>query len=81
MGWPMAYVIAEPSIGTRDTACVDACPGDSIHPKKSTSYNDGCPGFDEVKECVRWMTYAEMNASYAQGRRFTSDKFVKHAAK
>jgi NAD-dependent dihydropyrimidine dehydrogenase PreA subunit len=29
----MAYVIAEPCIGTKDTACVDACPVDCIHPK------------------------------------------------
>ena len=26
----MAYVIAEPCIGTKDTACVDACPVDCI---------------------------------------------------
>jgi Na+-translocating ferredoxin:NAD+ oxidoreductase RNF subunit RnfB len=31
---PMTYVIAEPCIGTKDTACVDACPVDCIHPKK-----------------------------------------------
>ncbi|RME50458.1 MAG: ferredoxin, partial [Deltaproteobacteria bacterium] len=24
----MAYIIAEPCIGTKDTACVDACPVD-----------------------------------------------------
>ena len=30
----MAYVIAEPCIGTKDTACVDSCPVDCIHPKK-----------------------------------------------
>jgi NAD-dependent dihydropyrimidine dehydrogenase PreA subunit len=30
----MAYVIAEPCIGTKDTACTDACPVDCIHPKK-----------------------------------------------
>ena len=30
----MAYVIAEPCVGTKDTACVDACPVDCIHPKK-----------------------------------------------
>src|ERR1700752_1290160 len=30
----MAYVIAEPCIGTKDTACVDVCPGDCIHPRK-----------------------------------------------
>ncbi len=30
----MTYVIAEPCINTKDTACVDACPVDCIHPKK-----------------------------------------------
>ena len=30
----MAYVIAEPWIGTKDAACIDACPVDCIHPKK-----------------------------------------------
>ena len=30
----MAYVIAEPCIGTKDMACVDSCPVDCIHPKK-----------------------------------------------
>lgn len=30
----MAYVIAEPCVGTKDTACVDACPVDCIHPKE-----------------------------------------------
>src|SRR5580658_9331540 len=33
-GDTMAYVIAEPCIGTKDTACIDACPVDCIHPKK-----------------------------------------------
>lgn len=31
----MAFVIAEPCIGVKDTACVDACPVDCIHPKKT----------------------------------------------
>ena len=39
----MAYVIAEPCIGTKDTACVDACPVDCIHPKKD-SENSRCRG-------------------------------------
>ena len=30
----MAYVIAEPCIKTKDTACVDVCPVDCIHPRK-----------------------------------------------
>lgn len=33
----MAYVIAEPCIGVKDTACVDACPVDCIHPRKNES--------------------------------------------
>jgi ferredoxin len=28
----MAYVIAAPCVGVKDTACVDACPVDCIHP-------------------------------------------------
>jgi NAD-dependent dihydropyrimidine dehydrogenase PreA subunit len=30
----MAYIIAEPCINVKDTACVDACPVDCIHPRK-----------------------------------------------
>ena len=29
----MAYIICEPCIGTKDTACVDVCPVDCIHPR------------------------------------------------
>ena len=46
----MTYVIAEPCIGVKDTACVDACPVDCIHPKKSTTYDDGRTSFDEVSQ-------------------------------
>ncbi len=35
------FVIAEPCIGTKDTACVDVCPVDCIHPRKDEA------GFDE----------------------------------
>ena len=38
----MTYVIAEPCIGTKDTACVDVCPVDCIHPRKDE------PAFDSV---------------------------------
>jgi len=40
----MAYIIAEPCIGTKDTACVDACPVDCIHPNKDE------PGFEEATQ-------------------------------
>jgi ferredoxin len=31
----MTHVIAQPCIGTKDTACVDVCPVECIHPAKS----------------------------------------------
>jgi ferredoxin len=31
----MTYVIAEPCIDTKDTACVEVCPVDCIHPTKT----------------------------------------------
>jgi len=46
----MAYVIAAPCILVKDTACVDACPVDCIHPKKNTTYNNRRPGIDEVPQ-------------------------------
>ena len=46
----MAYIIAEPCIGTKDTACVDVCPVDCIHPAKARTYDDGRPTFDEVPQ-------------------------------
>ena len=39
----MTYIIGEPCIGTKDTACVDACPVDCIHPKKDEE------GFEETQ--------------------------------
>ncbi|RMG44205.1 MAG: ferredoxin family protein [Acidobacteria bacterium] len=40
----MPYVIAEPCIGTKDTACVDVCPVDCIHPTKEENQ------FEEVDQ-------------------------------
>jgi ferredoxin len=37
----VAYVIAEPCIGVKDTACVDACPVDCIHPRKNEPEFEG----------------------------------------
>jgi hypothetical protein len=107
----MAYVTAEPCSETKDTACVDACPVDCIHPKKNTSYEDGHPSLDEVScrstltssrasiaaTCVpvcvvsaifamddlpeKWKQYADINASYVPGGKFTPDEYAKHAPK
>src|SRR3970040_850778 len=41
-GDPMSYIICEPCVNTKDTACVDACPVDCIHPKKDE------PGFESA---------------------------------
>ena len=30
----MPFVITDPCIGTKDSACVDVCPVDCIHPRK-----------------------------------------------
>ncbi len=49
----MSYVIAEPCIGTKDTACVDACPVDCIHPKKDESkYEASEMIFIDPIECI-----------------------------
>ncbi len=40
----MAYVIAQPCIGTKDTACVNVCPVDCIHPRKDED------GFEESEQ-------------------------------
>jgi len=39
----MAYVIAEPCIGTKDNSCVEVCPVDCIHPTPDE------PGYDEAE--------------------------------
>jgi ferredoxin len=39
----MAYVIAEPCIGVKDTACLDVCPVDCIRPVKDGSDFIGVP--------------------------------------
>ena len=40
---PMAYVIAEPCIGTKDNSCVEVCPVDCIHPTPDE------PDYDKVE--------------------------------
>jgi NAD-dependent dihydropyrimidine dehydrogenase PreA subunit len=40
----MAYIIVEPCIGTKDSACVNVCPVDCIHPKKDEA------GFAEIDQ-------------------------------
>ncbi len=49
----MAYVIAEPCMGTKDTACVDVCPVDCIHPRKDeASFADATQLYIDPAECI-----------------------------
>ena len=49
----MAYIIAEPCIGTKDTACVDVCPVDCIHPKKDEVDFEGVEHlYIDPDECI-----------------------------
>ena len=47
------YVITEPCIGVKDTACVDACPVDCIHPRKNEAEFANAPMlFINPNECI-----------------------------
>ena len=49
----MFYVIAEPCIGTKDTACVDACPVDCIHPRKDEAEFAAAPQlYIDPENCI-----------------------------
>lgn len=56
----MPYIITEPCVGVCDTACVDVCPVDCIHPKKEEwsgkNYMEGSLDgkmlFIDPEECI-----------------------------
>ncbi len=49
----MAYVIADPCVTTKDTACVDACPVDCIHPRKDEADFEGAKMlYIDPVECI-----------------------------
>ena len=49
----MAFVIAEPCVGVKDTACVEACPTDCIHPRKDeTGAADTPQLYIDPAECI-----------------------------
>ena len=61
----MAYVIAEPCIGTKDTACVDVCPVDCIH-----GDDDGEQLFIDPEVCIdcgACVSACPVEAIYAEG--------------
>ena len=49
----MAYVITEPCIGVKDSACVDVCPVDCIHPRKDEATFEAAEQlFIHPDECI-----------------------------
>ena len=49
----MTYVIAEPCVNTKDTACVDVCPVDCIHPRKDEAdFNDYNMLYIDPEVCI-----------------------------
>ena len=49
----MPFVITDPCIGTKDTACVDVCPVDCIHPRKDEpEFESSAMLFIHPDECI-----------------------------
>jgi NAD-dependent dihydropyrimidine dehydrogenase PreA subunit len=65
----MAYIICEPCIGTKDTACVDVCPVDCIHPRKDEAAYAGAEMLyihpDECIDCGACVPACPVDAIYS----------------
>ena len=49
----MPFVITDPCIGTKDTACVDVCPVDCIHPRKDApEFQEATMLYIHPEECI-----------------------------
>ncbi len=51
----MTYIIAEPCVDTCDTACVEVCPVDCIHPDEGWEKGDDPAGhmlYIDPEECI-----------------------------
>jgi len=49
----MTYVICEPCVGTKDTACVEPCPVDCIHPlREEEEYEAAKMLYIHPDECI-----------------------------
>ena len=49
----MTFIITDPCITTKDTACVDVCPVDCIHPRKGEPEFEQAPMlFIHPEECI-----------------------------
>src|SRR6476469_5658130 len=49
----MPFIITDPCIGTKDTACVDVCPVDCIHPRKDEpEFESATMLYIHPEECI-----------------------------
>ena len=48
----MTYIIAEPCVGTKDTACVNVCPVDCIYETEPNEEMLNLPMFINAEECI-----------------------------
>lgn len=49
----MTFIICEPCIETKDTACVDACPVDCIHPRADEAdFDPETQLYIDPEECI-----------------------------
>lgn len=66
----MAYVIAEPCIGTKDSSCAEVCPVDCIHPTPDEAeYADQEMAYidpDECIDCDACITACPVNAIFPE---------------
>jgi NAD-dependent dihydropyrimidine dehydrogenase PreA subunit len=67
---PVAYVIAEPCIGTKDNSCVEVCPVDCIHPTPDEPDYDGVEQLyidpDECIDCDACVEACPVDACFAE---------------
>jgi ferredoxin len=49
----MTFIITDPCVGTKDTACVDVCPVDCIHPRKDEpEFEQATMLYIHPEECI-----------------------------
>ena len=49
----MTFIITDPCIATKDTACVDACPVDCIHPtREEAEFESSTILYIDPEECI-----------------------------
>ncbi len=64
----MPYVICEPCIGVKDTACTEVCPVDCIHPKRDEEGFEAAEQLyinpDECIECGACSSVCPVEAIY-----------------